>query len=233
MKDPFQIASSQATAIGDYQSKVAAFAVEMTVWQQHSAKVGREEGFEAYPPPHAHKLIWQAIALADDGVSWIPHFVIKDDAPDAEVLLRGRKNALLAQVVAMEANQSVTIFPPGKRRLYELKEGAVIARDRERRKTIEEEEAAARQDAMSRLSPEEASDAAKVAAILSSGKTPDQVAYETINGRSKEDTDFMAGYTAIRDAMNAAMMHSAQVCSDIEDLTAETIEGWTIPAFPS
>lgn len=115
---PIEVKKSQIPAGFNFKDAVIAHADEWTEWLRHDHLV-KEGKADAYPPPVARPLIDAAVRRNDDNTV-TPDYVIVDDGPTPEQILRTKKNALLAEVGRMEQSAIDAIIPIGKRRLRDM-----------------------------------------------------------------------------------------------------------------
>lgn len=107
---------------------VAAHAVEMRQWRDHMKRVAddRKNGVPvaqahmAYPRPAAHPVVEAAVNEECE-----PDFDIVDDGPTPAQVFAARKAELFVQVSIAEAAALAAVVPPGKRRLFVMRENDI------------------------------------------------------------------------------------------------------------
>jgi len=197
------------SAFVDFADPASAFAQANTDW--NNAVANRPT---LYPEPLSHPEIVACLNDAGD-----PDFVVVDDGPtDADKLME-RKNILFKELRESEESLRNSVIPPAKMRLYGLKYNAITTADQNRFN-----------EWLARANEKFAID---VAAAKESGedepKFPPTPAPEQL--RPEIDQKFMEEQSARQARIDAIVLWAAQAESDIDDLTLETIDSWTLQPF--
>lgn len=199
-----------------FDADVAAHAFEMRHWRAHMARVAEDEKNKvepidrhiAHPRPGAMPLIEACVNEND-----VADYEIFDDGPTEDQILAMKRLELIGKVTEAEQAAIATVVPIGKRRIFDLREHDILVSDE---KIIRD------------LEP---GWVAKVASTVGVAKKID-VQAELEKRRPAEDTKFMQEQSGRRARINAIQRIAAQMHSDIEDLTAETVGSWVMPNFP-
>jgi hypothetical protein len=215
-----KILKSAADGVPDFEVKVAAHASELKSWRAHMSRFGEDEkngvtGIEKHWPlqrPTAHPLVETAVNESDDAA-----YEIVDDGPSIEQVLAAKKADLLTLVSAAERAAIEAVVPAGKRRLFNLRESDIRNAD-----------AACAGKLMSERS-------GVINSIISATglSKPFDVAAAVADARSSEDSRHLVDQDDRRKKIEAIERIAAQAHHDIEDLTIDTVDGWTAPAFPT
>jgi hypothetical protein len=214
MKQKFP--ASAVAGIRNFAAAAAAHAVEMRAWRAHMARVKEDEKDDvpierrhvAYPRPRAHPMVEHAVDENDE-----VNFEVVDDGPTAAELLAARKAALMSEVSIAENKAVDAIVPPGKRRLFNLRESEISAADQEKRIALT------------------VSNSGLLKKITGNALTADQIAAKIEADRPAEDTALLQAQKERRARIEAIERAAAQAQHDIEDLTAETVGSWKLPTF--
>jgi hypothetical protein len=213
----YRIAKSQI--FPGFEVAIAAHAKEMRDWRAHMIRVREDEnngvtGIDrhvAHPRPGAHPLVEAAVNEND-----VADYEIVDDGPTPEQILTSKKNNLMNDVSVAEASAIAAISPPlGKQRLLSMRENDIRVADGKIMDEIQRPGLLA---------------AAAVAVGIS--KPVDTMA-EVLRRRPAEDTKFLEEQADRRERTSKINRAAAQMHSDIEDLTLETIDAWKMPPFPN
>ncbi|MCP3444591.1 hypothetical protein [Bradyrhizobium sp. CCGUVB14] len=224
----------QKRGIMDFSSAVDNYATELLHWLDREAKIAAQAPLPPKPIPGDFKTPeefaeawrgWKAkqlkhihpvrrpvahpdVAAAVNNDGHVDFEVVNDD-PTAEQVLRGKKNELLGQIHRAELEAIDRALPPlGKRRHANLHESDIHAADNAVRQALADE-------AVAKKSELDASDVEK--AVLAR--------------RPKHHTQHLADQESRRAKVDAIVRAAAQVMSDVEDLTADNIGSFKIPAF--
>jgi hypothetical protein len=211
-----RIPASAIAGIADFAAAAAAHAFEMKRWRAHMARVLEDEKndvpierrYAAYPRPRAHPMVERAVDENDE-----VNFEVVDDGPSAAELLAARKAALLSEVSIAETKAIDAAAPPGKRRLFNMREAEIRAADQ------------AKSVALSANNP---GFIKRLFGIVLDDK---KIAAKIEAERPIEDTKHIQAQAERRARIEAIERAAAQAHHDIEDLTAETIGSWKLPTF--
>lgn len=191
----------------DYASSLdpaTAFSKDMQAFQEKKL-----QHFDPVPRPMAHEVIENSIheEKTNDETSFVSDYEIIDDDPDNEILLRQKKDALLHQIIEAEnATLARMELPPGKRRLANLQEAEIIAKEN---------------DEITKLVNRRGS--------VMSPKDFDDIQKSVISSRSKHDNDHIINQKKRRDQSATIVRRAAEIMSEIEDLTIENIDAYKLP----
>lgn len=200
----------------DFAAAVAAHALEMRNWRAHMKRVGEDEKngvtdpllrHVAYPRPMSHPMVEAAVNEND-----VADFEIVDDGPTPEQALAAKRNDLFAAVSRAEIEAIAMIVPPGKARSFAFRETDIRNTDAK--------------------AYEKPGVLAKAASAIGITKPADILA-EIEKNRPAEDTKFLADQADRRRRVAAIERAAAQMHSDIEDLTLDTVDAWKMPPFPT
>ena len=216
--DSVKIRKSQVAPT--FATDVATYAQELAAWKNHMARVDadkkagvpREKAFAPYPSPIADPAV--VAVIGPDGK---PNFQIVDDGPTPDQVLASKKEALITAVRISEKEAILRIVPPGKRRALDYRQNDVSADDKARSAVLL---AAQPVGVLSKLG-------------IGAQKDPAKADIDAIAQRRPDDAKFMADQADRRARITAIEHAAAQMESDVEDLTAANIDGWTMPAFPN
>jgi hypothetical protein len=196
--------------------EVAAFAHEHRNWTAHMERVKHDEdrgvtGIERhapYPRPLHHQLVMDAVNEHGQ-----PDYEIFDDGPSASQVLQSKKTGLLAEVSCAEAAAIAALVPAGKRRLLNMRAQKIREDDRDRYAKAAE----ARSGLLTKL--------------MITSIDPADLAADVEAMRPAADTAFLKEQDEIKRKIDAIEQSAAQAMHDIEDLTIDTIDRWTMPEF--
>jgi hypothetical protein len=163
-----------------------------------------EEHHTAFPPPHAPVEVESAIKRTpkpDGTTTFEPNYEIVPPS------IEQRKERLFAQVSAAEQDAIRTVVPAGKIRAFQFREQDIRKADQ------------------ARIMAEYA---ARAAAGDKTQVDSDKFQNEH---RPAADTRFMEEQAAREDQRNEIQRWAANLHSDIEDLTADTIDAWEMKPF--
>ena len=195
-----------------FDAAVAAFAKEMRDWREQEKRATEHDGREDIHP--ADRWVHRKRPLADqrvmDAVNEhdVADFEIVDDRPELNIL-KTKKDKFFNDVSIAERSAMDRITPPGKVRIYFLREQDIRAAD-----------AAFIQKQSGLLK------AASVAVGLT-----ENIESAVEKQRTPSDTAFMADQAERRRKLGLIERAAAQMHSDIEDLTLENIDKWKMPDF--
>jgi hypothetical protein len=196
-----------ANALRNFDQSVHQHCADVAAHSAHMAKA-KDGKADPYPPPEPHRLIARAVAISPSGVC-TPDYEIDEDMPSKEAIgaaeLANKKTILLNQVSQEEGRLVSAIIPSGKHRAHHFRREDINAADAKRQNEI----------------------AAKKKKL-----DPDELTRAVIAGRPAEDAAFLADHDAKMDSIRAISRHGALLHSEIEDLTADTIDKWTPKSFP-
>jgi hypothetical protein len=162
----------------------------------------------AYPRPRAYSWVEHAVDEKDE-----VNFEIVDDGPTAEERLAARKAELINEVAIAENKAIDAVVPPGKRRLFNLRESSIQVADQAKAVALA------------------ASSIGLLKRLTGATITPDQIAARIEAERPADDTAHLQAQQQRRARIEAIQLAAAQAHHDIEDLTAETIGSWKLPTF--
>lgn len=211
-----KILKSQIASFPDFDLKAAEHAERLRQWRDHMKRVETDKAkgdavapidrHQSYDRPVAPYLIEQAI---DENFN--VNFELEDDS---DAILRQQKNRLLAEVHRLEVNAIDAILPPGRRRMFEMREQEILAADAERVSAFMDVKR--KPGLLQKLTgTAEKFDVAAVAA----------------EQRPEKDTQHLAEQQERRERFRAIAKLAAQAMHDIEDLTADNIGAWKAPDF--
>lgn len=215
-----KIPKSQADRVPDFEVNVAAHASEMKAWRAHMQRVADDEkngvtGIDKHWPLHrpvAHPLVAQAVDENDQAA-----YEIVDDGPTSTQILAAKKMELTTKVSAAEQEAIAQVAPLGKRRLFNLRENDIRNADA----AVAAKIGAEQQNGI----------VASLTSIFQS--KPFDMEAAVAEARSPEDTQHLADQDDRRRRFGEIERIAAQAHHDIEDLTTETVDGWTAPVFPT
>ena len=200
-----KILKSAIAGIRDFPARAAAHAVEMKNWREHMARVKDDEakGVTGIEKhwPHPRPDAHPLVEAAVNENCDMDYELV-DDGPTPDQVLREMKNRLIETVSQLERTAIEAVAPPGKWRLLNMRENSIIEAQAERMKEV--------------------GVVASVATAIGLKKPP---------GLSEEDAAHISAQNDLRRKIQSIQRSAAQAHSDIEDLTAETIDGWQMPSF--
>ena len=191
---------------GDFANKkdpAKEFSAEMMKWNEENNK-----RLSSFPFPTNHPLISAAVD-AKGAIS----YELVDDSPTPDQVLQTKKQALFEQVSIAEFEAKQKVMPVGKQRLMNLKRSDIY---------IEDEKRSNEQIEAINSSPEKARGAMNAAL-----EHPDFHR----KARDKKSNEFLDDFDAKRVAIEKIERWGAQLHSDIEDLTLDTIDAWTFKPY--
>ena len=235
----------RAAGIEDVNAAVTAYAAEVTahakqekavkdhegkkmpsrpIWNDFAGKTDpaaefakAQEKYEAavaarptpYPAPFAHPDIMSAV-----GPDGKPNYEIINDLPTPKDILIEKKTRLFGQVSLAETEAIHNIVPPGKRRLFNIQVEEVRKTDAERseemvRKINSEESEKTREKMIAELN------------------SPDFHK----KARSKQDKATMSAHDDRTKKIDAIILWAATLHAEIEDLTLDNIDTWTLTPY--
>lgn len=204
------------SAMGPHFAVAAAsHALEMKNWRAHMARVAADEkagviGIEKhapYPRPTHHPLVEAAVNENDE-----VDYVVEDDGPTPAQILEAQKAKLIADVGSAERAAIEAVVPLGKQRSFNIRENDIRVAD-------------------AKFAPPKRS--LLEAAKTSVGLAPKvDITAEIEKARPPADTQFLADQQARRTKVEMILRAGAVMLSEIDDLTAETIDAWKMPDFP-
>ncbi|CCE07324.1 exported hypothetical protein [Bradyrhizobium sp. STM 3843] len=211
-----KIPASAIAGIKNFHVAAAAHAAEMRSWRAHMARVEDDQKNDvpierrhvAYPRPRAHPLIESVLDENDD-----LNFEVVDYGPTTAERLAARKAELMSEVSLAESRAIDAVVPPGKRRLFNLRETAIRTADNAKATELFE------------------ANSGLLKKITGAVLTTDQIAARVEAERAPEDTTLLKAQDERRERIAAIEMAAAQAHHDIEGLTAETIGSWKLPTF--
>lgn len=223
----YRIPKSTIVGISDFPAAATAFAAEATAWKRHMKKVGVDPEYAPYPAPTAHEIVQAAVRFDDASGTFVPDFEVFDDGPDAETILRMKKNDHLVAVNVLEMQARHAIVPPGKERWLNLREGDVKVADGKR--------AAEYCDKHRKYEPKGVVQKVKDAILGEEAPdlTPEGIEAHVCETRRADDTAFLEERKKQSEKFEAINRHAAQLHHDIEDLTEADIDGWKPAPFPT
>lgn len=219
-----QLPKSQTDRIDGFEVHVARHAADMKVWRAHMGRVADDErngvtGIEKhqqYNRPVAHPMVEAAVNENDDA-----DYQIVDDGPSAAEILTAKKSTLLDGVAAAEQTAIDTIVPAGKRRLFDMREADIRKAD-----------GILANDLISKRKPGVLASITSAVGLTKQMDTSD-IAAHVEEVRPDGDTKHLEEQQARREAIERIRRIAAQAQHDIEDLTAETVDSFKIPVFPT
>lgn len=188
---------------GDFQKGVEEYVKELNSHVGHMKMVDEGKA-QAYPPPQAPAEIVAAISLDEKNGLYFSDFEIVEDGPTPEQQLRSAKDELLARVTQMEVLASNYIAPPGKRRKIHIRHG----------------------DAVVRVARESLEDGTL-------RKIGNKIGLTSGREFTRDEQAAVSEAEALVKGLDAVSRHAAELHSQIEDLTQETIAGWKPSPFPT
>lgn len=243
----YRVLKSRIADLPDFELRVADFVKKANDHAEHMKKVGVDPEYEAFPAPRAHPEIVAAMTQAGDG-RFSSDYVIVDDGPTPEQVLRAKKDRLLAVVSAMENDAEHTILPRARRRFFQMREQDIRTADAQRRKQITDENRELRVSFAKELAQKHAEEISKatprtidklrdrqadeMSRTLGPDLSEEDVEHAVAAGRSEEDAAFVAEQAERARKLEAVVRHGAVLQHDIEDLTESEIDSWEPPPFP-
>lgn len=206
-----RVRKSVAQYLGDFPALVEKHATELSAWTAHMKRVEVDAANPKLRPDEKHAPYPRPTAPADVelsiGEGLAPDFEIEDDGPTPDQILSAKKNALFNAVSAAEAAAIDAVTPLAKRRFLHIRE-AEIRRD----------------------------DLARQADVLAKNANagalaPEKLAAAVKKLRCREDNDFVAQAQARQARIDAIIRAAAKMHHDIDDLTIDTVNSWTMPPF--
>jgi hypothetical protein len=131
-------------------------------------------------------------------------------------LLAAKKNDLLRSVSIREQEAIAAVLPPGKRRLFNIRENEIRADDAERARTLAEDQGLLK----------------SVASAVGIGRKVD-IAADVEKARSADDSNFLQQQADRRSKIEAIERAADKAHHDIEDLTLDNIDAWKMTTFPN
>jgi hypothetical protein len=198
------------------------------------------------PFPTEHPLI--ADAIAPDGTA---NYEVVEDVPASpteeelkQVAFLAKKKALLQEVEKQESLATTTQLPPGKIRLHNMKAADIdkarasaraSAHDAAWKKVQDKQPTWDALRAKTRTPEEDAELSALDVERAEIAKELDSSALDRAADAALSDDDkaFLAEYERRKTSTEAIQRWAAQASSDIEDLTADTIDSWKLPPLPT
>jgi hypothetical protein len=241
---------------GQFEVMVAAHAHDVKAWREHMARVEKDEasGVHAdqaharYPAPEAPAVVASAVNENGD-----VDYAVFDDSPSAEDLLPAKRARLLTLLLKAENEALGKIVTPGRARLNTFRAQDIKRADDDRIRAIGEQV----KDLESKAIPIEekiANIPAKgLLKKIISGSDDEQKAAlqatavdlrdrmrsliermenrESLHAeqRPAEDTAFIQDQKAQAAAIEAVLRISAEVHAEIDDLTIDSVDAFTIP----
>lgn len=188
-----------------------AFWTDQAAW--HTEKLAR---FDPYPKPIAHPDIVAAVATntgADGNITYASDYEIENDDPTPGQILTTKKAALLQAVLQAEAEALKAVqLSAGKQRAALLLENDIRTQDNELAKEL-----AAELTAHARTKP------------LMNIDVAAEVAAEVKRRRDPKHTRHLVDQESRRTKAEAIARAAAEVMSDIEDLTSDTVDTFVLP----
>lgn len=207
--------------IVDFAARAAAHAVALKEWRAHMAKVKEDESravpaidrHMAYPQPRDHELVEAAVNENDE-----MDYELVDDGPTPEQTLRARKNILLNLVAGIELAAISEILPPGRARLYAMRDNAIVESDN---KVAAELYSQRQNEGILKT----------LKSKVGLGDEPVDIPAEIRRRRTADDSKHLEEQQQRRARIQKVHEAAAQVLHDIEDLTADNIDDWKAPDF--
>lgn len=202
-----KVPKSQVEGI-DFAAAVEEHVAALRAHEEHMAKVRAEEGKKPEEREYEAYPAPTAHPLVDgavrrvEGGGFAADYVVEDDGPTAEERFARKRNDLLSAVTSAETKARAAVIAPGKVRLHAIKVADLAAKARER-------------DRVKLLRRENPGDAVADAPQMTA-----------------DDQRFAAEAEAIEKRLDAINRHGAMMHAEIDDLTAETVDGWTMKEFP-
>jgi hypothetical protein len=190
-----KIAASAIASIKDFAAAAASHAGEMKVWRAHMARVKQDEKNDvpierrhvAYPRPRAHPVVERAVDENDE-----VNFEVIDDGPTAAETFAARKAALLNEVSIAEYAAIDAVVPAGRRRLFNLRESAILAADH------------------AKVTALAASSSGLLRKVTGGALRPEQIAARIEAERPAEDTAHLRAQAERRSRIEAIQLAAAQ-----------------------
>lgn len=169
--------------------------------------------YQPYPVPTAHPMIAAAVVRISGKFS--PAYEVLDDIPpppaaltDDDVALRRKKAELVDFVAHQESAHLGALMPSGKLRARYYRSQDIAEAEEGRRRAL-----------AATMTKEEIVAGAPAKTVLAE--------------RSPEDAAFLAEESELHERMRKIQRHAARLQHDVEDLTSETIDTWTMEPFPT
>lgn len=199
-----RILRSAIAGIHDFEAQAATHAVEMREWRAHQERVSADEaagviGIERHWPLK-RPTAHPAVEAAVNEKSEMD-FDLIEDGPTADDLLRLKKEAL-SQIVHQAEHAAISsIVPLGKQRFRDIRRQEIEAADIER--------------------------AAEDGGLLKMAATA--IGLRGRRDRTQAETDFLEQHQDEQSRIRAIQRAAAEAQHDIEDLTSETVDAWSVP----
>lgn len=197
-----EVLKAVADAFGDFDKLIADHTQEMTRHVAHMEFV-RTGQADPYPAPQAHPLITACVRQV--GSVFIPDYKIVDTLKVAPGELRQRQDQLLQQISQAEHNAICAVLPRGKWRAHDLRHSDIIRVDNKRFSELR------------KIDP-------SLAEV--------DVLQLVLDGRSKEDAEFISKHEERRTLCDKIGRHAARLMSEVEDLTEANLHEWKMEPFP-
>lgn len=219
-----KILKSTIAGFTDFGVMVAAHAKEMRDWRAQMKLAAEHKGNDKIAPidryverpvPTAHPLVESAVNESDD-----VDYEVVDDGPTADQVLKAKKSLLTQAVLDAERRARLTVVPAGKQRAFSIRLGDVTADDTTRMG-----------DLMARFQELGILDkfTKQRADLIQKIKNPEATHAQ---GRPAADHKFMLEHADRQQRISSLERWGAQAMSDIEDLTADNIDAWSMPPLP-
>ena len=204
-----------------FEADVALFAKEIRDWRKHDQRVREDENNNVTGPnkhvSHPRPVMSQMVeaCVNENGIA---DYTIDDDGPTPDQIFALKKQQLLNDAVVAEVQAIAAIVPPGKHRIFLLREF-----------DIRSSEETKRQEILNRKYS---------ASLLEKIKEkfgivdPLDINAELLKQRTPEDQKFLDDQADRNQRIQAVQRAVANVQAEIEDLTPADIDAWKMPDFP-
>lgn len=199
-----------------FEAAVAELAHAMKHWRAHMKRVEEDEkngvqGIDRHHPiprPVSHPLVVQCVDENDE-----PNYEIVDDGPTPEERLAVRKLELLHAINLAERAAMDALVPPGRRRLFNLREAEIVEQDT---RTMDEIMAGKGKG---------------IFAKFKKNPEPEEVIAAVHAKRDEKQAAFMAEQAERRRRWAAVERAAAEAEDAVEDLTVDTVDSFKLPDF--
>lgn len=253
------IKKSMISPFGDqFGVAAAAYASELKAWRAHMDRVTqdekngvpRDQAHHPYPAPRAPLLVEAVINEAGE-----VDFAVEDDGPTSDQILEAKKDALTKKVVEITDAAALAILPRAKAILINMKIQDIHDDDAWRatlQQALVSEKISVLENAQSKLAA--AKPAGLIKRLLNINPEADALGRDVKSAeddvsevmkplddmvrfhdenRPEEQTRFLRDHKKKQAQIRAIHRWSAQVQSDIDDLTIDTVDAWDMPPLPT
>jgi hypothetical protein len=219
---PIKILKSILNSNPQIEVAAAAHAKELRDWRDRELRVVEDkknnvpesEAYVSCVRPMANSLIEDMI---DEDFN--VNFEMVDDTPSEAEVLASKKTLLLHHIKMAEVAAEAALVPQGKRRMLDLRSKSIVEDDNARLTELIEK---SQRSFVGRV--------AEKIGVLDKTDNADLLD-QVIKSRSDEDARHMDFYEEVKASKEKIISLAAQAESDVEDLTIENVDAYTIPSF--